>query len=46
MTEATENQEQNNVTDETTVAAGKVVETAAGTAPSTGTASTCGPMTA
>ena len=35
MTEATENQEQNNVTDETTVAAGKVVETAAGTAPST-----------
>ena len=30
MTEATENQEQNNVTDETTVAAGKVVETAAG----------------
>ena len=33
MTEATENQEQNNVTDETTVAAGKVVETAAGTEP-------------
>ncbi len=35
MTEATENQDKINATDDTTVAAGKVVETAAGTAPST-----------